>query len=739
MRSLAALFSPVKSTSKLTSEAASTINKKRCSLNYTEEEEEKPSSNNDAQSISTDKSRITKKRLCLRPSTYTPPPRRNAPPPPSSSTTDTSLTTLPSTAKKGETKLTPTWRINVGIVKTSPITLSNTNSNKRKCADCAVGITIGDNCTKCSKLNMIIESQQKQQQKKAINKKNKTAEGNSEKIEVKSVELKADNEGKEEKGVGIEDEVVAQTPASMKSKGSKVARTSSTQEGDDAAAAAAATTNSSEVKKSPLFSMTAGVVVTNSRTRNPNRTSAVPSSPPNIGNNGGTATVVATRTSPRRLKSFNPPPTPRCTEDFTSTQHQQPPPCTTPRTSNNSSNSIMAPPNSLQTPRTPGGSHPYAKMGILSHPNSLQTPRTPRTPGMDELALFNWGPDELGAAQSWEEELLGGATADPSSSSSSMAAGSLRNVSSIMSPGGLKWSGKGGASSSSGGGLSSKSNTVTFAPLKTEEEDLKSPAKISLGKRGKAGKSLDVLAASAERKKKAATPIKKKKKKKRSVNFDSDEDVLDSDNDEEEDYPSSKEDDDDYEPTPTKKKKSGTTRIKIKATTTATKKSSPKPPVATTTTTKKKVGRGRPKGSKTQKEEKKKLVKKQRYVKTGSSEKISRTVKTMAPPTYAGVSKKALKNNKVFSLHREGDEEHINQVHILVRRDIWEGFVVGANEKSEDRSESRLVRYNNTVGFRCKWCKHVKPDERADKAAVYPRRLDRIYLSNIRFQRDHIV
>ena len=244
----------------------------------------------------------------------------------------------------------------------------------------------------------------------------------------------------------------------------------------------------------------------------------------------------------------------------------------------------------------------------------------------------------------------------------------------------------------------------------------------------------------AERKKKAATPIKKKKKKKRSVNFDSDEDELDSDNDEEEDYPSSKEDDDDYEPTPTKKKKSGgTTRIKIKATTTATKKSSPKPPVATTTTTKKKVGRGRPKGSKTQKEEKQKLVKKQRYVKTGSSEKISRTVKTMAPPTYAGVSKKALKNDKVFSLHREGDEEHINQVHILVRRDIWEGFVVGANEKTVDRSESRLVRYNNTVGFRCKWCKHVKPDERADKAAVYPRRLDRIYLSNIRFQRDHIV
>ena len=104
--------------------------------------------------------------------------------------------------------------------------------------------------------------------------------------------------------------------------------------------------------------------------------------------------------------------------------------------------------------------------------------------------------------------------------------------------------------------------------------------------------------------------------------------------------------------------------------------------------------------------------------------------------------KKALKNDKSFSLHREGDEEHINQVHILVRRDIWEGFVVGKDctgSKDESRSESRLERYNNTVGFRCKWCKHANPGERADKAAVYPRRLDRIYLSNIRFQRDHIV
>ena len=111
------------------------------------------------------------------------------------------------------------------------------------------------------------------------------------------------------------------------------------------------------------------------------------------------------------------------------------------------------------------------------------------------------------------------------------------------------------------------------------------------------------------------------------------------------------------------------------------------------------------------------------------------------------------KGEKFFSLHAKGDEEHINQVHILVRRDIWEGFVVGTtsttasstpgskkgDDKEGSRSEARLSRYANTVGFRCKWCKHARPSDRAEKSAVYPRSITRIYLSNIRFQRDHIV
>ncbi|KAL3811939.1 hypothetical protein ACHAXA_007219 [Cyclostephanos tholiformis] len=103
-----------------------------------------------------------------------------------------------------------------------------------------------------------------------------------------------------------------------------------------------------------------------------------------------------------------------------------------------------------------------------------------------------------------------------------------------------------------------------------------------------------------------------------------------------------------------------------------------------------------------------------------------------------------------FVLHDASDEEHINAIHNIVRRDVWEGFVVGttsttassARGKGDDtgsRSTSRLERYAGTIGFRCRFCKVAPPGERAEKSAVYPRSLERIYLSNIRFQRDHIM
>jgi hypothetical protein len=112
-----------------------------------------------------------------------------------------------------------------------------------------------------------------------------------------------------------------------------------------------------------------------------------------------------------------------------------------------------------------------------------------------------------------------------------------------------------------------------------------------------------------------------------------------------------------------------------------------------------------------------------------------------------------------FILHTNSDEEHVNAVHRIVRRDIWEGFVVGAGSSTtnttittttttsddsrppgdDNRSNSRLERYSGTIGFRCRFCKFAPLSDRAEKSAVYPRSLERIYLSNIRFQRDHIM
>ena len=104
---------------------------------------------------------------------------------------------------------------------------------------------------------------------------------------------------------------------------------------------------------------------------------------------------------------------------------------------------------------------------------------------------------------------------------------------------------------------------------------------------------------------------------------------------------------------------------------------------------------------------------------------------------------------KTFVLYEKDDEKNINALHNLIRRDIWEGFVVDTTKSkltedtgkptvSNARSIGRLARYDGTVGFRCRFCKHTPLDQRAERSAVYPRSLERIYLANIRFQRDHI-
>jgi len=92
-----------------------------------------------------------------------------------------------------------------------------------------------------------------------------------------------------------------------------------------------------------------------------------------------------------------------------------------------------------------------------------------------------------------------------------------------------------------------------------------------------------------------------------------------------------------------------------------------------------------------------------------------------------------------FVLHRPQDDDDINELHAIVRRDIWEGFVVECTECDPvARQAGRLSRYEGTVGFRCRFCKDVAASDRAEKSAVYPRELERIYHANIRFQRDHI-
>ena len=117
-------------------------------------------------------------------------------------------------------------------------------------------------------------------------------------------------------------------------------------------------------------------------------------------------------------------------------------------------------------------------------------------------------------------------------------------------------------------------------------------------------------------------------------------------------------------------------------------------------------------------------------------------------PTIQDTNVKKQDNKESFILHDKDDDEYINPVHSLIRRDIWEGFVVDAMKdaatvSSKDTpyymtNNSRVARYNGTIGFRCRFCKHVPLHQRAPRSAVYPRSLERIYSGYLRFQRDHI-
>lgn len=96
--------------------------------------------------------------------------------------------------------------------------------------------------------------------------------------------------------------------------------------------------------------------------------------------------------------------------------------------------------------------------------------------------------------------------------------------------------------------------------------------------------------------------------------------------------------------------------------------------------------------------------------------------------------------DETFSLYTDIDKLHLNDVHILIRKDILEGYVVTVNPFDRNSRRNRQIqKYANTVGFRCKWCKHISLNDRSELASVYPRTIGCIYSSVVRFQRHHIM
>ena len=95
-------------------------------------------------------------------------------------------------------------------------------------------------------------------------------------------------------------------------------------------------------------------------------------------------------------------------------------------------------------------------------------------------------------------------------------------------------------------------------------------------------------------------------------------------------------------------------------------------------------------------------------------------------------------DDETFSLYTDIDKLHLNDVHILIRQEILEGYVVSIKHDRNSRP-CHIQRYANTVGFRCKWCKHISLNGKSEMASVYPRRIGCIYSSVVRFQRHHIM
>ena len=111
-------------------------------------------------------------------------------------------------------------------------------------------------------------------------------------------------------------------------------------------------------------------------------------------------------------------------------------------------------------------------------------------------------------------------------------------------------------------------------------------------------------------------------------------------------------------------------------------------------------------------------------------------------------STESVDENFSFTLYDKANNEHFNNFHNVLHRDVWEGFIpqyvkdsavkknIG-DDAAIRRAKARSSRYAGTIGFRCCFCKNETANQRAKMSAVYPRSIKGIYRANIRFQRKH--
>ena len=103
------------------------------------------------------------------------------------------------------------------------------------------------------------------------------------------------------------------------------------------------------------------------------------------------------------------------------------------------------------------------------------------------------------------------------------------------------------------------------------------------------------------------------------------------------------------------------------------------------------------------------------------------------------------------SLYTTGEEDHINPVHTIIRRDILEVFVETSSNSSSSRMASspgssvhaslraRQTRFSNKVGLRCRFCKHLPDDAKSPLSAVFPETLAGLYRACcVRFRKRHL-